>query len=1374
MTCIDQTTCQYITETDRVGTRIRYTVKYSDLAKNDRYNYYVPYVPMYVQYPDDDDGIPINAEHFPDAKFRSYISNNIDSDKNSYLSNSEIASVTSITVDNLGISDLTGIKNFTNLNYLDCQKNSIKTLDLSGMTKLTSVWCWENNMEYLDVHNCTALPELWAFNNNLSTLYVYGCSKLKVIQVYNNSFTNLTISELPLLETLNLGGCDKLKKLYVCDNSNLKTLDVSGLKALTELDCTNNALTSLNVKNCTALVNVDCTGNRNISSLTLNGCSSLEKLERDSNIYVAGTTPVFSTSTLPNATVNKYYTANVRATATTAVGTTPVFYRLTARTSSLALNVDKNTGQIYGTPTAVTDDATITIAAYNYVDYVGSVSKKFNIKVLAEASSPTITTSNSESFNAITGISFKQTLTATGTTPITWTISSGKLPTGLTLNQSTGVISGTPAYTEDGNKDTYYSGIYYKFILRASNSAGKYSEKEFTIRLWTSPTITTSSTLQNGYVGQAYSAELYATGSKFGMGWALKSGSLPEGLSFGPMAASSSGRRTVTISGTPTRTGTYKFTMQVAAGSEYLAGLTVPEGKKATKEFTIVVQNAPSSVTAPTITTSNSDPIRATTGVNFQQTLVATGTSPITWTISSGKLPTGLTLNQSTGVISGKPAYTEVGKDSHDGIRYTFKVRASNSAGYSEKEFIIILWESPAITTANILTNGYVGTSYRSEIYATGSKMYMGWKLHSGSLPNGLSFGSMGGTGTGQRTLTISGTPTRAGTYKFTMQVAAGAEYAVGLSAPAGKSVLKEFTVQIADTPIIDGSFIDGNVGVYYSRTVEAKGGFAPYSWTYSGTLPTGLNVSRSGSKFTLAGTPSKEGNYSFTLKVTDNNGKAYTKTFGIKITTAGLAINSTNFPDSAFRSYISSNVDSNKDGFLSDSEIKSITSLSLGKTSSTNESAKISNLKGIEFFTALTYLDCQYNKLTAIDLSKNTALKTLICNNNQLKTLDLSKNVSLNSVDCNTNQLTTLALGNNSSLQNVNCANNPSLKTLNIKGCTNLSEGKIVSKGNEALEIVTVNGIVTPNIPVVEIKPAFKEYSLYLDGQIGVNFYLHLPEGVDWSNGNLYYMEFDVNQGTSNSKYQTYNPDFRKTIGGVVCYGFRCYINSAQLAEKITATFHYNGKTISVKKSVHDYLKQVMEAYKKQVATYNLMKAIMDYGHYAQEMLAETNGWQVGVKYVAMPCATTYTDADIAEVQTASSAYAFKKTSNNAAIKSLQATLLLDSDTIFNVYFKSNNFNGTVLAKVDNQQLYPPTIQSSGRYKGYYLVDILSIPAHKLGEEHTIRIEANGVTELKVSALTWANLVLKNSSFSEKTKKAATALYKYYEAAVAYNKSKK
>jgi Leucine-rich repeat (LRR) protein len=107
-----------------------------------------------------------------------------------------------------------------------------------------------------------------------------------------------------------------------------------------------------------------------------------------------------------------------------------------------------------------------------------------------------------------------------------------------------------------------------------------------------------------------------------------------------------------------------------------------------------------------------------------------------------------------------------------------------------------------------------------------------------------------------------------------------------------------------------------------------------------------------------------------------------------------GVKINATNFPDENFRNYLLSQ-DYGKDGSLTEEEIKNITFLNVSWKS-------ISNLKGIEYFTALKELDCYNNQLTSLDVSKNTALTWLGCFNNQLTSLDVSKNTALTKLWCN------------------------------------------------------------------------------------------------------------------------------------------------------------------------------------------------------------------------------------------------------------------------------------------------------------------------------------------------------------------------------------
>jgi Leucine-rich repeat (LRR) protein len=81
-----------------------------------------------------------------------------------------------------------------------------------------------------------------------------------------------------------------------------------------------------------------------------------------------------------------------------------------------------------------------------------------------------------------------------------------------------------------------------------------------------------------------------------------------------------------------------------------------------------------------------------------------------------------------------------------------------------------------------------------------------------------------------------------------------------------------------------------------------------------------------------------------------------------------------------------------------------------------------IQSLKGIEYFTALTYLNCSFNPLTSLDVSKNTALTYLNCNGNQLTLLDVSKNTALTELYCTGNQLTSLDVSKNTALTSLNC----------------------------------------------------------------------------------------------------------------------------------------------------------------------------------------------------------------------------------------------------------------------------------------------------------------------------------------------------------------
>ncbi len=134
------------------------------------------------------------------------------------------------------------------------------------------------------------------------------------------------------------------------------------------------------------------------------------------------------------------------------------------------------------------------------------------------------------------------------------------------------------------------------------------------------------------------------------------------------------------------------------------------------------------------------------------------------------------------------------------------------------------------------------------------------------------------------------------------------------------------------------------------------------------------------------------------------------------------------NIPDANFKAYLvgNSSINTNMDAEIQVSEANSFT----GTINVLNDS--ISDLTGIEAFTALTYLSCENNQLSILDVSNNTALTNLICQYNQLTSLDVSHNTALTNLFCDHNQLTSLDVSYNTVLTNLSCGYNQ-LTSLNV-----------------------------------------------------------------------------------------------------------------------------------------------------------------------------------------------------------------------------------------------------------------------------------------------------------------------------------------------------
>ena len=213
-----------------------------------------------------------------------------------------------------------------------------------------------------------------------------------------------------------------------------------------------------------------------------------------------------------------------------------------------------------------------------------------------------------------------------GVQPLNWSLASGTLPAGMTMN-SAGIIFGTPT--------TGGTSTFTVKVTDSSGSPGGSLSKQQTFSLTVVGILSvTAGVLPTGTVGIAYSTTLPSTGGLPPLAWSIYSGSLPAGLVL---------QNAGVVSGTPTVAGTYSFQVEVVDSSPVQQNYT-------STNFTITINPS-----GP-LTIRTSALVDGTLGTPYQGQLVATGGSPpLAWTITAGALPSGLVLSPTTGAISGSP-----------------------------------------------------------------------------------------------------------------------------------------------------------------------------------------------------------------------------------------------------------------------------------------------------------------------------------------------------------------------------------------------------------------------------------------------------------------------------------------------------------------------------------------------------------------------------------------------------------------------------------------------------------------------------------------------------------------------------------------------
>jgi uncharacterized protein (TIGR03437 family) len=395
-----------------------------------------------------------------------------------------------------------------------------------------------------------------------------------------------------------------------------------------------------------------------------------------------------------------------------------------------------------------------------------------------------------------------------------WSID--KVPSGLSLDPSTGTLSGTPSTAGTFNFNTTVTAFA---PFNAAVSPGLSTSKPFALTIQApAPTGLTISpqSLPFGALGSSYSAQLSANGSG-SYRWAVTQGSLPPGLSLGATSG--------TISGTASGGGTYPFVVTVTDSRSQQGG---------SAGFTIGILNISNSSPLPSGSTM--------TAYSFSFTAADGPPGPPIWSIDAP--PSGLRLNAN--VLSGNPTTSGT---------FNFNISVTVGGLSVSKPFALTIGSSLTITDPPALPAGDVNVRYGYSFNVVGGPSPFGWGLAGGSPPPGIQAFDL----TDPSVRTVSGTPTSTGTFTFTVQVQ---DHAQNLAT-------KDFSLTInPPLAITTAAGLPGGVnGTAYAQIIGVSGGTPPYTFSLANGPP-GLSIDpKTG---LLSGTPTGAGPFSPVVTVKD------------------------------------------------------------------------------------------------------------------------------------------------------------------------------------------------------------------------------------------------------------------------------------------------------------------------------------------------------------------------------------------------------------------------------------------------------------------------------------------------------------------------